>query len=69
MVQACGWPVINVEYVSIMAWYLHRNTGLIGHRPKIELAKKHPVVLFTRAPQRLGGHRVSPAGGQLLHAA
>ena len=41
-VQACGWPVLNVEYVSVMGWYLHRNTGVIGYRPKIELAKKRP---------------------------
>jgi hypothetical protein len=46
-VQACGWPVLNVEFVSIMAWYLHRNTGVIGYRPKIELAKRRPDVLFT----------------------
>jgi hypothetical protein len=49
-VQACGWPVLNVEYVSIMAWYLHRNTGVIGYRPKIELAKKRPDVYFLALP-------------------
>jgi hypothetical protein len=46
-VLACGHPVLNVEYVSIMGWYLHRNTGLIGYRPKIELAKPRPDVLFS----------------------
>lgn len=49
-VQACGWPVLNVEYVSVMGWYLHRNTGVIGYRPKIELAKKRPDVYFTPLP-------------------
>jgi hypothetical protein len=49
-VQSCGWPVLNVEYVSIMGWYLHRNTGVIGYRPKIELAKKRPDMLFTSLP-------------------
>ena len=44
-------PVVNVEYVSIMAWYTHRNTGVIGYRPLIELHKrKYPIVLFTRFP-------------------
>ena len=46
-VQACGWPVLNVEYVSVMGWYLHRNTGVIGYRPKIELAKQRPDLYFT----------------------
>ncbi len=56
-IQACGWPVLNVEYVSIMGWYLHRNTGVIGYRPKIELAKKRPDVLFTSLPN---GWSVTP---------
>ncbi len=56
-IQACGWPVLNVEYVSIMGWYLHRNTGVIGYRPKIELAKKRPDVLFTSLPN---GWAVTP---------
>ena len=63
-VQACGWPVLNVEYVSIMGWYLHRNTGVIGYRPKIELAKKRPDLYFTPLPN---GWTVTPnhqpAGG------
>jgi hypothetical protein len=56
-VQSCGWPVLNVEYVSIMGWYLHRNTGVIGYRPKIELAKNRPDVLFTSLPN---GWSVTP---------
>lgn len=66
-VLACGRPVINVEYVSIMAWYTNRNTGTIGYRPTIELHKrKYPIVRFTplrngwavqpyRSPARLQG--------------
>jgi hypothetical protein len=53
-VLACGHPVLNVEYVSIMAWYLHQNTGHIGYRPKIELAKTRPDVLFTAFPNGWG---------------
>ena len=50
-VLQCGQPVINVEYASIMAWYVHMNTGLIGYRPQFELTKKHnPIVLFTPLP-------------------
>jgi hypothetical protein len=54
-VTACGHPVVNVEYVSIMAWYTHRNTGVIGYRPKIELYKRrYPIVLFTAFPNGWG---------------
>ena len=54
-VLACGHPVLNVEYVSIMAWYTHLNTGVIGYRPLIELYKrKYPLVLFTGFPNGWG---------------
>ncbi len=51
----CGHPVVNVEYVSIMAWYTHLNTGVIGYRPKIELNfRKYPIVLFSAFPNGWG---------------
>ncbi len=47
-VLACGRPVVNVEYVSIMGWYTKRDTGLIGYRPLIEIYKRtYPIVVFT----------------------
>jgi hypothetical protein len=46
-VLACGRPVTNVEYVSIMAWYTKLNTGKVGHRPKFEQRQTYPIVLFT----------------------
>ena len=49
-VLECGRPVTNVEYVSIMAWYTHQNTGKIGHRPQFELRQKYPIVMFTPLP-------------------
>lgn len=50
-VLACGHPVLNVEYVSIMAWYTGRDTGLIGYRPLIEIHhRRYPIVLFTALP-------------------
>lgn len=46
-VRECGHPVLNVGYVSIMAWYLHMNTGNIGYLPRVELYRKtYPVVNF-----------------------
>ncbi len=47
-VRACGEPVTNVEYVSILAWYTHLNVGKVGHRPNYELRQNYPIVLFTQ---------------------
>ncbi len=50
-VLSCGHPVVNVEYVSIMAWYTHRNTGVIGHRPAWEIrTQKYPILNFIPLP-------------------
>jgi hypothetical protein len=49
-VLRCGKPVTNVEFVSILAWLVHRNVGVLGHRPNFELHLNHPVVLFTQLP-------------------
>ena len=46
-VRACGRPVTNVEYASILAWYVKLNTGQIGYRPAFELRRKYPIVMFT----------------------
>jgi hypothetical protein len=46
----CGKPVTNVEFVSILAWLVHRNVGVLGHRPNFELHLQHPIVLFTQLP-------------------
>jgi len=54
-VLECGHPVLNVEYVSIMAWYTHLNTGVIGYRPLIELNhRKYPIVIFSTFPNGWG---------------
>jgi hypothetical protein len=64
-VLACGRPVTNVEYVSILAWYTHQNTGKVGHRPKFELHQKYPIVMFTPFPNGWGAQAYrSPAGLQ-----
>jgi hypothetical protein len=49
-VRACGEPVTDVEYVSILAFYTNLNDGDVGHRPKFELTLPHPIVLFTHVP-------------------
>jgi hypothetical protein len=56
-VRACGEPVTNVEYVSILAWLTKLNVGKIGHRPQYELRQKYPIVLFT---QLKNGWAVTP---------
>jgi hypothetical protein len=61
--RACGRPVMNVEYVSIIAWYVKLDTGYIGYRPLIELRKGYPIVLFTPLPNgwAVRSYRVKPA--------
>jgi hypothetical protein len=54
--RACGRPVVNVEYVSVMAWYVKLDTGYIGYRPQFELKKKYPIVLFTSLPNGWAVH-------------
>jgi hypothetical protein len=56
-ILACGEPVTNVEYVSILAWLTRLNVGKIGHRPQYELHQKYPIVLFT---QLRNGWAVTP---------
>jgi hypothetical protein len=54
-VESCGRPVLNVEFVSIMGWYTHRNTGTIGYRPLIELHhRSYPIVVFSTFPNGWG---------------
>lgn len=45
-VRYCGRPVITVEYVSILSWYLKLNSGRVGHRPAFEKRQVHPSVFF-----------------------
>jgi hypothetical protein len=49
-VEACGKPVLNVEYVSVFGWLTHLNTGQIGYRANVELHQSHPSVLITPLP-------------------
>jgi hypothetical protein len=60
-IDSCGQPVNSIEYVSVLAWYLHRNTGVLGYRPEFELTKKHnPIELFIPLPNgwALKGYRI-----------
>jgi hypothetical protein len=45
-VSACGGALLNVEYVSIMGWYLHRNTGHVAYQPQKVLKRTNPVLYF-----------------------
>ncbi|MDQ6729114.1 MAG: hypothetical protein M3022_02105 [Actinomycetota bacterium] len=63
-VERCGRPVLNVEYVSIMGWYTHRNTGTIGYRPLIELHhRRYPIVVFSTFTNgwSVKSYRIKPA--------
>jgi hypothetical protein len=49
-IEACGKPVLSVEYVSVFGWLAHLNTGNIGYRANVELHQKYPIVLITPLP-------------------
>lgn len=47
-IRSCGDPSADVEYVSILAWYMNMNVGKVGHRPHFEIfVQDKPAVLFT----------------------
>jgi hypothetical protein len=58
--------VLNVEYVSVMGWYLHLNTGDIGYRPQFELKQAHPIMLFVSLPNGWGLTPVHQHGNTLV---
>ena len=43
-IEACGGALLNVEYVSIIGWYLHKNTGQIAYQPLKVLKRSNPVI-------------------------
>ena len=49
-IQACGGALLNVEYVSIAGWYLHKNTGQVAYQPNKVLKRFNPVVYFVLLP-------------------
>jgi hypothetical protein len=49
-IEACGKPVLNVEYVSIFGWMTHLNTGQVGYKANYELHQRYPTVLLTSLP-------------------
>ena len=49
-VEACGGALLNVEYVSIAGWYLHRNTGQVAYQPLKVLKRSNPVIYFVLLP-------------------
>jgi hypothetical protein len=63
-IRACGRPVVNVEYASVMAWYVKLDTGYIGYRPRFELTQEtYPIVNFISLPNgwAVQAHRIKPA--------
>jgi hypothetical protein len=60
-IEACGSPVLNVEYVSVFGWLTHLNTGQIGYRANYELHQPHPSVLITPLPNGWSSYLWQPA--------
>jgi hypothetical protein len=49
-IRACGHPVTNTEYASLLAYLTKLNVGNVGYLPKRELKKHYPIVLFIELP-------------------
>jgi hypothetical protein len=49
-VRSCGRPVTYVGFVSILAFDMRMNVGFVGHKPKQDLRRHVPVILFTEGP-------------------
>jgi hypothetical protein len=47
-IRACGQPVGDVGYQSILAWDLGMNVGNVGYMPGRSINQGHPIVLFKR---------------------
>jgi hypothetical protein len=47
-IRACGQPVGDVGYQSILAWDLGMNVGNVGYEPGRSINEGHPIVLFKR---------------------
>lgn len=45
-IQSCGGALLNVEYVSVAGWYLHKNTGQVAYQPEKVLKRSNPVIYF-----------------------
>jgi hypothetical protein len=49
-VRQCGEPVTYVGFVSALAYDMKMNVGFVGHRPKRDVRRRVPVILFTQGP-------------------
>ncbi len=56
-ILACGQPVTDVAFQSILAWEIGKNVADIGWDPSTWMAQGKPIVLFE--PQG-AGWRVEP---------
>jgi len=64
-VESCGGALLNVEYVSVAGWYLHRNTGQVAYQPLKVLKRSNPIVYFILLPN---GWAVQPLRPQRAQA-
>jgi len=57
-VRACGKPVTDVAYASVLAWLTHLDVGHVGDKPGREIRSGSPIVVFM--PVSGGGWQVRP---------
>jgi hypothetical protein len=59
-IAACGGALLNVEYVSVAGWYLHKNTGQVAYQPLKVLKRTNPVVYFILLPNGWAAEPLRP---------
>ncbi|MGA9860051.1 MAG: hypothetical protein WBQ18_19455 [Solirubrobacteraceae bacterium] len=68
-IEACGGALLNVEYVSIMGWYLHVNTGQVAYQPLKVLKRSNPVIYFILLPNGWAAKPLRPQNAKVAGCA
>jgi hypothetical protein len=63
-IEACGGALVNVEFVSIMAFDLHQSTGHVAYQPNKVLKRSNPVVYFVPLPNGWSATPLRPQRAQ-----
>ena len=59
-IEACGGALVNVEYVSVMAFDLNQSTGHVAYQPRKVLLRSNPVIYFVPFPNGWGATPLRP---------
>ena len=63
-IEACGGALINVEYVSVMAYDLNQSTGHVAYQPNKVLKRSNPIIYFVPFPNGWSATPLRPQRAQ-----